>query len=196
MLATTILSFLNHVLTQEDWARGRLRAFAGQSARIELGGLGLPLEISDEGLFRVGATGNVPSVSIALPADTPVRLLTDRASVLTQAHVSGSAELAEALGFVLRNIRWDIESDLARLVGDIAAHRLVKSGKNLAAWQLGQTRNLAQNLAEFYTEEDPLIARRSEVSAFCQAVPEVQAELLRLEKRIASLESGKRSRQG
>jgi ubiquinone biosynthesis protein UbiJ len=115
--------------------------------------------------------------------------------VLTQAHISGSAELAEALGFVLRNIRWDIESDLARLVGDIAAHRLVKGGKSLAAWQLGQARNLALNLAEFYTEEDPLIARRSEVSAFCGAVPEVQAELLRLERRIAALEGRKHPRQ-
>lgn len=195
MLANAILGLLNHVLAGEDWARTRLKAFAGQSARVELGTLGLPLEISDNGLFRVSSANDVPVVSIALPADTPLRLLTDRSSVLTQAHISGSAELAETLGFVFRNIRWDIESDLARLVGDIAAHRLVKGGKDLAVWQLTQIHNLARNLAEFYTEEKPLIARQSDVSTFCQAVPEVQAELLQLERRVASLENRRRPRQ-
>ena len=189
MLVDAILGFLNHLLKGEDWARDRLQSFAGQTACFELGALSQPLEITATGLFTAGNKDATASVTITLPADAPLRALTDRPSMFTAAHISGSAELAEALGFVFRNLEWDVESDLSSLVGDIAARRLVSGGKQLLTWQQNQARNLALNLAEYFTEESPAIARQSELAAFHVDVGEVQEALARLEKRVARLEA-------
>ena len=191
MLLGAALATVNHLLTGEDWARARLQPFAGQTARLEFGALTLPLAISADGLF-VAAVGNAPAdVTITLPADAPLRALTDRASLFTAARLAGSAELAESLGFVFRNLRWDAESDLARFVGDIAAHRLVAVGNGLLRWHQQQAFNLAANVAEYFTEESPSIARRDDVADFCAEVTRLPDELARLEARIAALETAK-----
>lgn len=188
MLVNAILGFLNHLLTGEDWARNRLQSFAGQTACFELGALKQPLAITSAGLFAPGDASAPASVSITLPADAPLRALTDRPSLFAAAHISGSAELAEALGFVFRNLSWDVESDLSSLVGDIAARRLVSGGKAVAKWHQDQAHNLALNLAEYFTEERPAIARQKDLAAFCTDVAQVQDELAQLEKRVARLE--------
>ncbi len=187
MLVDATLGFVNHLLTSEVWPRDRLKPFAGQTARLVVGALNLPLEITRDGLFIPGDKNAVAAVCITLPADAPLRALTDRTSLMASAHISGSAELAETLGFIFHNLRWDAESDLSILVGDIAARRLVEGGKQLATWQIQQASNLALNLAEYFTEENPTIARRRDVSSFCADVECLQATLTQLESRIALL---------
>ena len=189
MLLDAALGFVNHLLAGEDWARQRLSPFAGQTARLEFGALTLPLAISAAGLFVAAGRDAPADVTITLPADAPLRALTDRPSLFTAARLSGSAELAESLRFIFRNLRWDVESDLAQLVGDIAAHRLVAGGKQLARWHQQQAKNLAANFAEYFTEESPSIARSSDVASFCAQVASLPDELSRLEARIAALEA-------
>ena len=188
MLVDAALGFLNHLLTGETWARDRLKPFAGQSARLEFGALTLPVEVTGGGYFKAGGSRQTPAVTITLPPDTLIRALTDRPSLFAAAHISGSAEFAENLGFIFRNLDWDVESDLSSLIGDIAARRVVQGGKQLASWQWTQARNLATNVAEYFTEEKPGIARRQDVSAYCAEVEALQSQLLRLELRIAALE--------
>lgn len=188
MLLDVALGLINHLLTAEDWARERLKSFSGQTACLELGALKLSLEITPAGLFAASGRKAVAAVTIRLPEDAPLRALTDRPSLFAAAHISGSAELAESLGFVFRNLRWDAESDLSQMVGDIAAHRLVDGGKQLARWHQQQAKNLALNLAEYFTEENPTIARLQDVSAFCVEVSSLQETLARLERRVAALE--------
>ena len=188
MLLGAALATVNHLLAGEDWARARLQPFAGQTARLEFGALTLPLAINADGLFVAAGESAPADVTITLPADAPLRALADRPSLFTAAHLSGSAELAETLGFVFRNLRWDAESDLARFVGDIAAHRLTAFGSGLARWHQQQALNLAANFAEYFTEEKPSIARRSDVADFCAEVTRLPDEVARLETRIAALE--------
>ena len=68
--------------------------------------------------------------------------------------------LASAFTDVLGGLRWDVEEDLSFLVGDIAAHRLVRAGAALLAWQAQAGSRLAQALADYWTEEQPVIASR------------------------------------
>ena len=184
MLTRLAIGFVNHLLAGEDWASKRLQAFAGQTVQVMLGTLVLPLQITVDGLFAAGDKNGTATVSVTLPADAATRMLTDRASLLADAQISGSAELAECLGFISRNLRWDGESDLAHLVGDIAARRLVAGGKQVFRWHQQQV----SNLAEYFTEENPSIARRQDVSAFCSEVAKQHDALTPLEQRIAALE--------
>ena len=189
MLLGTALAAINHLLAGEDWARERLSPFAGQTARLEFGALALPLAISADGLFVAAGRDAPADVTITLPADAPLRALTDRESLFTAARLVGSAQLAENLGFVFRNLRWDVEADLAQLVGDIAAHRLVAVGSRVASWQRQQALNLAANFAEYFTEENPSIARRDDVEDLCAEATRLPDQVARLAARIAALEA-------
>ena len=192
MLLRTVLRVLNHLLAQEDWARERLKPFAGQSVCLRLGALALPLAVRPDGLFAladVAGDGDAvaATLTITLPPDAPLRALTDRQAVFTAAHIAGPAEFAETLGFVFRNLDWDAESDLARVVGDVAAHRLVGSGRNFARWHQRQANKLALNVAEYLTEENPTIERRADIADFCAQTTALAAEVAALEARIARL---------
>ena len=192
MLLAIPLAGLNHLLASEDWARAHLKSFAGQTTRLELPPVDLLLEITSEGFFRSADDNIAATVTISLPADTPFRVLTgfgDRSSLLAAAQVRGSADLADCLGFVFRNLDWDAESDLAPLVGDIAARRLVQCVRQFGVWKRSQGWNLARNLAEFLTEELPIIARHQEISEFCREVECVSARMTSIERRIASMEN-------
>ena len=189
MLLGTALRVLNHVLVHEDWARERLKPFAGQGVCLRFAALTLPLTVRSDGLFTaVGSADDAATVTITLPSDAPLRALTDRQTVFGAAHIAGPAEFAETLGFVFRNLDWDAESDLARFVGDIAAHRLLAGGRQLARWHQRQATNLALNVAEYLTEENPTVAHHRDIADFCAQTAALSAELAALEARIARLE--------
>ena len=192
MLTNATLSAINHLLSGEDWARERLRVFAGQTVHIDLASLKLALEITPQGIFAAGDKNVAATVSVRLPADALRRILTDRNSLLAASQISGAADLAECLGFISRNLSWDAEADLSHVVGDIAARRLVSGGKQVLQWPGQQAKNLALNLTEYFTEESPTIASRQDVAAFCAEVDKLREPLDRLEKRIAALESSSR----
>ena len=191
MLVDAALGFLNHLLTGETWARDRLKPFAGQLARLEFGALTLPVEVTGGGYFKAGGNRLTPAVTITLPSNTLIRARTDRPSLFAAAHISGSADLADCLGFVFRNLRWDVESDLASLIGDMAAHRLARAGRQFADWPGRLAWNLARNLAEYLTEERPAIARQPDVAEFCSETNQLQEWLSSLEKRVTALERSK-----
>ena len=200
MLQDALLAGLNHLLAGEDWARDRLASFAGQTVRLEFAPLHCSLEITAEGYFR-NRDGDAPAtVAISLSGASPLRLLGSLAnpsSLLASARISGSAGLADCIGFVFRNLRWDVESDLANMIGDIAAHRLLRTGRHLVEWHQKAGWNLARNLAEYFTEERQAIASKRDVAGFCLDVATVNGALSRLEERFAALENAgnRRSKQ-
>ena len=197
MLLPLALKAINHLLSGEEWALQRLRPFAGQKLQIKLGGLELPLQIGASGLLceQTGSdyfAGESPAVKITLPADTPARLILDRASLIGSAQISGSAELAECLSFVFKNLRWDPEHDLAQVVGDIAARRMADGGKRFVGWQAVQLRNLAGNLVDFLTTEQPTLTQPDDIARLASAVAQTQDSVEQLETRISKLERADR----
>jgi ubiquinone biosynthesis protein UbiJ len=190
LLAVPALGFVNHLLAAEPWARERLAGFAGKIACVHFGsGAVLHLRISEAGLLEEAEAGSAAAVSIGLPDDVVIRALTDPPSLFSSATISGAADLAETLGFVFRNLRWDIEHDLSRVTGDILAHRALQLARGLLQWQWRAARNLALGMAEYLTEEEQSIARRGDVEQFCSAVDALRDDCARVEKRLLRIES-------
>jgi len=195
MLATLPLAALNHLLRNENWAHRHLAAFGGQTVSLQMPPLALCLEITPEGFFRRAPAGSKAAVTLTMPGDLPFRILAkggDRAALLSSAQISGSADLADCLGFIFRNLTWDVEGDLAPVVGDIAAHRLARGVRQFVAWQSRTFSNVTRNLADYLSEEKSVLVKRSDASTFCHQLVELDARLSALERRIASLEDGKR----
>lgn len=186
-LPAPIQAAVNHLLGQAGWAREKLAPFAGHAAQIKMPPFEAAFLVGADGLLYVPPADAELEVSISLPVATPLLALQGQDAVMRAARIEGSAEFAESLGFVIRNLRWDAEEDVSRLVGDIAAHRIVKGGKEFAAWQQQAAQNFAANLAEYFTEEQPLIAKQADISAFSADIDRLRDDVARMDKRLQRL---------
>jgi ubiquinone biosynthesis protein UbiJ len=89
-------------------------------------------------------------------------------------------ELAETLG----KMRWDAEEDLSRVLGDIAAHRLVSTATDVLEWHRNAAETIAKSWAEHWQEESPLLAQPGQVHAFIKEVGELHDRVEQLEQKI------------
>jgi ubiquinone biosynthesis protein UbiJ len=181
------LAALNHLLGGANWARERLQPFAGRQARMELPPFAFGFAVDAEGWLQESLGPATPDVTICLPAGTPFLLLQGLDKIMAGAQVSGNAEFATALSFVFRNLRWDAEEDLSKLVGDIAAHRLVQGASRFIAWQQQAARNLSENLAEYLIHENPRLVATTEFSVFRDDISHLNTKLARLEGRAKAV---------
>jgi ubiquinone biosynthesis protein UbiJ len=187
-----IIGALNHLLASQSWARARLVPHAGDAIRLEFGPTVVELAIAGDGQFE-SADGRTPAVTIAVPLGALPRLLTRDAQARREVTVTGNVGLAADLEYLFANLRWDVEADLSRVVGDVAAHRLSRAGEAAARVPGEVAASFARSTRQFLTEEQPVVARAEEVSGFVAEVDHLRDDAERLAKRVALLEA-KRSR--
>ena len=177
---------LNRLLEREAWARQRLIPFAG--ACVELRAPMLPpvrFTLLPEGLVAAG--GAPPELTIVVKPDI-VSALGKGEDALTRAvEVSGNAALAAEAMQLARYLRWDIEEDLSRLLGDVAAHRIVETARDFGRWQLDVARRLAESFAGYAADEARVLVRRAELEAHRERVAALRDAVERLGKRLERL---------
>ncbi len=187
MIASLVVKALNHLLSAESWAQDRLRPFAGRTAQVVGGPLALSLVIEQDGLFRLGQGKAAPDVGIRLPEDFPARFLKEGQAAFGSAHLSGSADLAETLGFVFRNLHWDAEDDLAALIGDVPARRVTRSIRQTLVSQRSRVAALTGNLSEYLAEEGDMLVLRREYEQFALETTDLTERMAALDTRFARL---------
>jgi len=191
MVATSVVAFLNHLLEAAPWARDRLAPFAGRTWRVELTPLpDLAFVVREDGMLGSSDALEPHLVVTLTPAALPALARRDE-TVVREMTFTGDAELAAALQYLARHLEWDVEEDLSRVVGDVAAHRIAGGARDFVAWQKEAAVRLGQNFAEYLTEEANVIAPQAEVAGFARAVDDLRDAVERLEKRIAHLEQSK-----
>jgi ubiquinone biosynthesis protein UbiJ len=144
-------------------------------------------QVIEGGLLAAASAEAVPEVSIALPATAPLLALQGNDAVMRAARIDGSVDFAEALGHVIRNLRWEVEEDLSRLIGDTAAHGVAMGARRFIAGQRKAAHNLAENVAEYLTEEAEMVARRDAIADFGDEIDRLRDDVARLEKRVQRL---------
>ena len=102
--------------------------------------------------------------------------------------VEGNAPLAAEILVLARHLRWDAEEELARVVGDVAAHHLAAAGRAFAEWHLDAAQRLTAAVADYVTEEKQLLARRAHLDALGESVAHLRDAIARLDKRIERLD--------
>lgn len=191
MIETAILAGLNHVLAQSPWAEKKLAVFAGRHARISMPPWRLGLVVGADGRFVAAAEADANAdVEITLPAESPFLLLQGLERILQAARVEGSAEFATELAYVLKNLRWDYEEDLSRVVGDIAAHRIAGGVTALAGWQKQAAGRFTENIAEYLAHEHAPVVGIADHRAFAAEVARLRADIDRAERRLTALAPG------
>ena len=119
------------------------------------------------------------------------RALMQKLESAAVSRIDGDAGLAGAVGNVLQGLRWDVEEDLSRVIGDIPAHQLTQGGQKIRQELGRQAWAVAGMLAEYWLEEEPLIAKRRHLEQFSHDVDTLRDDVERLAKRLEKLEQSR-----
>ena len=129
-----LVLFLNHVLMQEKEAQDRLARKKGSVLHVRWGLFVMDILITPAGLLDRAPAAAKPDLLIAIAADSPVVLLQSAlAGKSPPVKIEGDVQLAAELGWLAENLRWDVEEDLSRVLGDIPAHALADAGRRMLA---------------------------------------------------------------
>ncbi|MGV3741061.1 MAG: ubiquinone biosynthesis accessory factor UbiJ [Burkholderiaceae bacterium] len=178
---------INHLLNNEPRAKARVAAHAGKVALFNLGVMSLKLRAGADGLVEAASEDEQAQVTIHVkPADLPL-ILQHRDRAFSYVHIEGDADFANAISQVSQSVQWDAEEDLSKVVGDIAAVRLVAGAKSAANAVKSTQQKIAENVAEYFIEENPMLMRPRAVSDFADEVAKLRDDVERLSKRIDKL---------
>jgi ubiquinone biosynthesis accessory factor UbiJ len=190
VLPLPFLAVANHLLAREAWATDRLKPFAGRRVCVRIAPLpDLHLAVAASGLLESARGEAAPDLAVRLKPGALPGLLARDDRLMRDAEIDGDTDFAAALQFVFRNLKWDAEEDLSRVMGDAAAHRVAAAGRAFVAWQRDAAQRLGDNVAEYLKEESQQLPRPADVADFGRAVAEARDAAERLDKRIARLEA-------
>lgn len=127
-----LVLLLNHVLMQEKQAQERLQRQKGRTVLVKAGLFTVHLTVTPAGLADLAPPDAKVDLQLTVPMDSPAQvaqaMLAGKAPPVA---IEGDVQLAAELGWLADNLRWDVEEDLSRIVGDAPAHALVSAGRNV-----------------------------------------------------------------
>lgn len=149
-----VVLLVNHVLMQEPEAQARLARQQGRTVRVDWRHLSLSLIATPAGLLDripAGAAGLIPDLSLSVQEASPLALAQaalrgDKPPI----KIEGDVQLAAEVGWLVDHVRWDLEEDLSRWVGDAPAHAVGQAARRAAA-----------ALREFIDRQSPVSGRKS-----------------------------------
>lgn len=192
MISTPFILFVNHLLAQEPWAAARLQKHQGKTACIDIELFQLRVKVGADGLLLAADArveqANPDQVTLRIkPADLPL-IAQHRERAVAYVKIEGDADFANTLSQLSQDLRWEAEEDLSKLFGDVAAVRMVATGKSILENAKRTHQNLQENLAEYFLEENPMLVRPQAVRAFGEQVNKTRDDVERLMKRLERIE--------
>lgn len=187
MFKPLIQFVLQHLMQQNSWTAPLLQPYAHQTLCLDFKVARVMLTILSHGELAVAADSAQADATIHLPPSLAMRLLRQDPLAHSLIKIEGDAALGMEVGKILSAIRWDVEDDLSKLVGDVAAYQVVQlSQQKLQQWQ-ASAKNLGGMLAEYWQEEKPLIAKKSHIETFNREVDRLREDTDRLQLRVDKL---------
>jgi ubiquinone biosynthesis accessory factor UbiJ len=182
-----VTAAINHVLRSAPLALERLRKHAGRTVAFYVGPARLAFTVQTTGEVEAALPAAAPDLQVRISPFLLPRIAAREEAAFHDIAMEGDMELAQDVSFLFRHLTWDVEEDLSRITGDIAAHRIVGAARGAARWGGEAALRGAQGLAEYWTEEAGLIASRVKVHGFLRDVAELREAIDRLDKRIGTL---------
>lgn len=128
-----LVLLLNHVLMQEPQAMERLVRQKGRVILCQWRQFTLRLCVTPAGLLDLASGNATPDLTLAVTEESPLALMQ---SVMQggkpAVHIQGDVQLAAEVNWLADHLRWDIEEDLARIVGDAPAHMMAQAACSAA----------------------------------------------------------------
>lgn len=116
---------LNHVLMQEPAATSRMAHRQGAVVLVQWRTFFVRLLVTPAGLLDLAAPDALPDLSLTATDESAAVIARsswrgDKPSI----RIDGDVQLAADVNWLVDHVRWDVEDDLARVIGDAPAHAL------------------------------------------------------------------------
>lgn len=185
----TIVHALNYLLAQESWASDLLRKHIGKTIKLVLPMTQVSLVINGDGKFSLASDEVIdPNVTLTIGSDVLNAYVAGGKDLAAQhVKVSGDIDLAHAMSKLAGQLRWEVEEDLSKLVGDAMAHRIVESAKKTRQYGQSALKDLGESLLEYFIHEKPTLVQREELLAYKNDLRQLRDDVERIEKRIERL---------
>ncbi len=125
---------LNHVLMQEPEAQARLGRCKGRVVLAQWRSFNVRLQATPAGLLDLAKPQAQPDLTLTVTETSPLGLTQaalrgERPAVA----VEGDVQLAAEVNWLVEHVRWDLEEDLSRVLGDAPAHAVCETARRMAA---------------------------------------------------------------
>lgn len=191
---------LNRMLRRQGWAQAHLRPHAGKTLRFQVAARVFSLRIQEDGLLR--------EAPLDAPADAVFTLESDKlgealrvlranqpSRLAALMRIEGEAGLAQVVMDLSQNLRLDPEDELADIIGDRAAVRVMGLARGLAQGLRRAGERLSGNVAEYLAEEESVLLARAPFDDWRDDLGQLQQRLAALDASLAALERNGRGRQ-
>ena len=187
MFKPLIQFVLHHLMQQNSWTAPLLQPYANQTLCMDFKVAKVHLTILQNGELAVAADSASADATVHLPPSLAMRLLRKDPLASSLIKIEGDATLGIEVGKILSAVRWDVEGDLSKVVGDIAAYQVVELGQQKFKQLQDNAKNLGEMLVEYWQEEQPLIAKKSSIESFNRSVDQLREDTDRLQSRVDKL---------
>jgi len=196
MLLTPLESVLNRNIATSSAARSACRRLSGKTLAVHLQSAptntlaSLYFSCDDE---RIAVATKCDAPAAASLSGTPMaylgllRMQPEAALRSGSVRIEGDAEVAQAFRDLLKAARPDVEEELARLIGDLAAHQLANFASGALQFGRRVANTALQNVSEYLQEESRDVVTRIELDEFVAAVDQIRDGVARAEARVALL---------
>ena len=128
-----IVLLLNHILSQEKEATSRLARQKGRVVHMQWRAFAMQLIATPAGLLDRAPVEAKPDLVLAVTEESPFALAQaalrgDKPAV----RIEGDVQLAAEVSWLVEHVRWDLEEDLSRVIGDAPAHALGQAARGMA----------------------------------------------------------------
>ena len=128
-----VVLFLNHVISREPEAQARLARQKGRCIQLQWQDKQVQFAPSAAGLLE-RVSGRPFDLKLTLTDSSPLSM----AAALFRGekpgvHIEGDVQLAAEVKWLIDHVRWDIEADVARVIGDVPAVSLTRIVKGVIA---------------------------------------------------------------
>lgn len=191
---------INRLLALDPETPARLKPLLGRSVRVELPEIGLVLRanFNENGvnLNQAEPEDETVDASVRLSAAAALSLARTRGEQAQGVEFRGDVAVVHALRRLAGGLEIDWEEQLARVTGDIIAHRAGLAVGGLFSW-LTQTRQTFEaNLGEYLTEEARQLPPAAEVAGFLDDIDRLRQDADRLQARLERLERARQPAAG
>ena len=186
-----VTAAINHLLAREPWAREKLARHTGKVALFDAGVMSLRLKAAADGMVEAAAADEPQNVTIRVKLSDLPLILQNREHAFSYVQIEGDADFANTISQLSETLRWEAEEDLAKLVGDTAAVRLVNGARTALEVAKTTQQKIVENVAEYFLEENPMLVRPQAVADFSSDVTRLRDDVERLAKRIEKLKESR-----
>jgi len=193
---SVVLRALNHLIEQERWAHNLLLPREGQSIAITLPIGDFQIAIQEGMFVNASDSTNLPSVSLTIPQEAIWTFLKEgKSGAMKFVKISGDIDFAADLNRLVADLKWEVEEDLSKLLGDATARRVVlESQKMLHQTQLAMN-DLKGGIRDYLVYEKNILVDSQQMSDFKSELRLLRDQIDRAEKKVNLLEQAFNSKQ-